>query len=156
MLALDMQPMQTALAGRLFVLPYWPALIAIDREASSVVYRSRRRIHRDVGLDLRLRVGRHIPPSRLASLDHFLTARWVLYSGIGPVRLSYPTEHPAWSFREVAVVTVRETVLSAAGLPDHGRPVHAHFSDGVDARISWPASSRRPRGHRSPPQVNEN
>ena len=138
MLSLDIEPLAAALAGRfVFALPYWWAAMEVERSGDTVRYRSRRKAGPSAGLDLELRVGNPVPPGELGALDHFLTARWVLFAGAGPVGLAMATEHPRWRFRRVEAGRVRQTMLDALGLPVEDTPL-VHFSDGVDATIDWP------------------
>src|SRR4051812_1078630 len=139
MLSLDMSPIAAAVLGRfVFVLPYWPARMEVSRRDDMVRYRTQRRLGPPAMLDLRIELAREAPDAELTNLDHFLTARWVLYAGAGPVLTAMPTEHPRWRFRGARVGRLRETTTRETGLPAMGEPDLVHFSDGVDARIAWP------------------
>ena len=138
MLSLDIDPITAALTGRFgFALPYWWTSMSVERTAKLARYRVRRR-GAEGQLDLDLSVGAPLKDADLGALDHFLTARWVLYSGAGPVRAALLTEHPRWRFRRVSVRRVEESFTKVSGLPSPESPPLVHFSDGVDARIGWP------------------
>jgi uncharacterized protein YqjF (DUF2071 family) len=139
MVSLDIDPLAAAAAGRFgFALPYWWGDMEVDRQADSVRYMVRRRGGRAARLDLELALGETIDKSGLTELDHYLTARWVLYGGARRVRTAILTQHPRWTFRRVDVRRLEQNVLHVDGLPAVGAPEHAHFSDGVDARLGWP------------------
>jgi uncharacterized protein len=115
MLSLDIAPLHAALAGRfLFGLPYWWAHIALDRQGPQVRYQVRRRAPGRGGLDLDLALGEVLQDEMPGPLDHFLTARWVLYGGTGPVRTAMPTEHPRWSFRRAWVRRLDQSMTREA------------------------------------------
>ena len=139
MVSLDIDPVAAAMAGRFgFALPYWWADMAVSRTADASRYRVRRRGGRGARLDLHLAIGEPLQASSLSELDHFLTARWVLYGGAGRVRTAILTQHPRWKFRTVEIARLEQNVLRVDGLPVVGAPERVHFSDGVDARLGWP------------------
>jgi uncharacterized protein YqjF (DUF2071 family) len=137
MLSIDIDPLQAALMGRGFALAYRWASMDVSRDGDRVAYDVRRRSRIEARLQLGLTVGEDIAPAKLGPRDHFLTARWVLYAGVGPVRAAIFTEHPRWRFRRATVASLDESMLAAVGLPAKEPPL-IHFSDGVDARLSWP------------------
>ncbi len=139
MVSLDIDPLVAAAAGRFgFALPYWWADMEVSRAPDAARYTVRRRGGRRARVDLELALGDPLEPSSFTDLDHFLTARWVLYGGVRPIRTAILTEHPRWTFRRVEVRGLEQTVLQADGLPVEGAPDSVHFSDGVDARLGWP------------------
>ncbi|WP_279526843.1 DUF2071 domain-containing protein [Modestobacter roseus] len=69
-------------------------------------------------------------------LARFLTARWGLHrpGRRGPVY--WPNEHPEWPLFSAELVSLEESLLAAAGLPDvTGAPDSVLFSPGVDVRF---------------------
>src|SRR5258708_21349016 len=73
-----------------------------------------------------------------AELDHFLTARWRLFSS-APSGLRYAdVEHAPWPLYRVQVLEVDDRLLAATGLPSPATEPIAHFSPGVDVRIGMP------------------
>jgi uncharacterized protein len=141
-MSLDIDPVMAAVLGRFgFLLPYWWARIRTRRARNQIWYRVRRMPGGATRLDLRLRPGQ--ARSEVGSLDRFLTARWVMYLGVGPVSASVVVEHPPWPLRTGAVERLEETMLARVGLPSPEAPPVVHFSDGVDARIGWPRPAAR-------------
>ena len=139
MVSLDIDPPAAAAAGRFgFALPYWWADMEVSRAQDSASYTVRRRGGRAARLELELGLGRPLRSSSLTELDHFLTARWVLYGGAGRLRTAILTQHPRWVFRRVEIRRLEQHVLPVDGLPTVGAPERVHFSDGVDARLGWP------------------
>ena len=81
-------------------------------------------------------------------LDHYLTARWVLFTRYGPVTASASAEHPPRPLRRASVVELRQDIVPGVGLPEpDGEPL-VHFSAGVGTRISHPRSIRPKRSPR--------
>jgi uncharacterized protein len=151
LLSLDIDPFPAAVIGRSFLLPYWPASIHIDRDEHTISYRVDRQAPGDamVKMELDLEAGE----IEADDLDRFLTARWILYSGIGRMTAAIFTEHPPWTYRGVTVRGLRQTMTARLGLPEPGVPL-VHFSPGLAARLSWPhpmlLSESPPMRHASP------
>jgi uncharacterized protein YqjF (DUF2071 family) len=73
------------------------------------------------------------------AFEHFLTARWGLYSSAGRERLRYaPVDHPRWELRRASVVHLEETLFAVAGLPAPTGEAHCMYSAGVPVRIGLP------------------
>jgi uncharacterized protein YqjF (DUF2071 family) len=138
MLSLDIDPVQAAMAGRLFLLPYWWATIEVERASDLARYRVDRHAPGVGRVELEMDIGDVIPSAALGDLDHFLTARWILYAGAAGASVAMFTEHPPWRMRETSIRSIRQSVSKHLGLPEPGRPPVLHFSDGVDARLSRP------------------
>ncbi|HEV2893769.1 MAG TPA: DUF2071 domain-containing protein, partial [Actinomycetota bacterium] len=65
-----------------------------------------------------------------------LTARWQLYTTLGPVLARSTVEHEPWPLHRAVVRELRGNLVAAAGLPaPEGEPV-VHWSPGVRTRIS--------------------
>ncbi len=144
MLSLDIDPLAAAVTGRFgFALPYWWATMDVKRGPDMARYFVRRRIPGDGRLELELDVGEPVPDGQIGASDHFLTARWILYAGAAGITLGMLTEHPRWRFRRAAVRQLDQTLLEQVGLPEPDGPPVVHFSDGVDALISWPRPLRQ-------------
>jgi hypothetical protein len=131
------------IGGRVgYRLPYFWADMSLDRTGDRVAYRSRRRIPgpRGATADADVQIGAAIEPAKVTPFEHFLTARFRLFSVSHRGKLrSADAEHPKWSLRRAFVDRVDEGLIAAAGLPQpEGAPI-AHYSDGVEVRIGMPS-----------------
>jgi len=87
---------------------------------------------------MRVNVGARFDPGELGDRDHFLTARWVLFSVSGNRRRFARAQHPPWPLHRATAEDVDDGLVAAAGLPPpDGRPL-VHYSPGVDVRIGRP------------------
>jgi len=81
-------------------------------------------------------VGAPLQPQELGELDHYLTARWQLYTTLGPVLARSNVQHEPWPLHRATVRELEENLVAVAGLPaPQGEPV-VHWSPGVRTRIS--------------------
>lgn len=123
-----------------FRLPYYWSRMRVHQDGATVRYESRRRWPGPRRTSIvEVEVGEAY--GGLTELDHFLTARFALWTvlGRGPARAR--AHHPAWPLRRVAIRTLDDELVTAAGLPaPDGEPL-AHYSDGVEVRIGLPRRS---------------
>ena len=144
--SLDAARLEPVLVARsTYRLPYMWAEMALQRDGRVVSYRSRRRWPGPVPATSRIavEVGAALPPEQLGEFDHYLTARWQLYTTLGPVLARSIVEHEPWPLHRAAVRELQSNLVTVAGLPDpRGEPL-AHWSPGVRTRIS----GLRPLGH---------
>ncbi|MEY4079741.1 MAG: hypothetical protein RL430_171 [Actinomycetota bacterium] len=78
--------------------------------------------------------------------EHFLTARWGLYSRAGGKKLRYaPVDHPRWELHRASVMRLEENLFAAAGLPSPSGEPHCMYSSGVPVRIGLPRRARDAR-----------
>jgi uncharacterized protein len=121
-------------------LPYYWSRMNVTRDADLVSYNCVRRWPGPRGAHSRVAINVGVPfgGDELTERDHFLTARWTLFSaGSGHLRYA-DAEHAPWPLRRAEVREVRDGLLRAAGLPaPAGNPL-VHFSEGVDVRIGRP------------------
>jgi len=119
-------------------LPYMWAAMAVERDGAIVRYRSRRRWPGPTPATsaIAVEVGDPLGRGELGEFDHYLTARWQLYTALGPVLARSTVEHEPWPLHRAVVRELRGNLLAVAGLPDPvGEPV-VHWSPGVRTRIS--------------------
>ena len=92
--------------------------------------------------EVTVRTGAAIDPGD--QLARFLTGRWGLISATrrGTLRWA-PVEHPRWSLHEAAVVSLDESLVTAAGLTEPVGEPHVLWSPGVDVRVGRPVRVRR-------------
>ena len=136
-LSLDVGSRALAAAARaLYRLPYHHADMSVESQDEVTVYRSRRRHRRRrADVSVRARIGERLPQRSLRRLDHFLTARFELVTGAGPLVLRARVEHPRWSLRRAAAAEIDETLVAAAGLPPASGEPLLHAADHVDVRV---------------------
>ncbi|MET7656112.1 MULTISPECIES: DUF2071 domain-containing protein [unclassified Streptomyces] len=134
-----------------FRLPYVWSRMAIDAEADTVTYTSRRRWPGPRGARSRLtvRVGERI--GEPTALEHFLTARWGMHSAFFGRPMYLPNTHPRWPLHRAELVECEEDLVAAAGLAAPvGAPVSVLYSPGVPVRFDRPARPNRPAGIPTP------
>lgn len=122
-----------------FRLPYYWARMRLDRHGDQVRYRCRRRWPGPAAAsDVTILAGAPYQPGELTERDHFLTARWQLFSVSGDRRRHARAEHRPWPLRHAEVLSCDDRLLTAAGLTVPAGPPLVHYSDGVDVRIGRP------------------
>ena len=121
-------------------LPYFWSAMRLERDGPRFRYQCRRRWPGPKGASslVEVEVGEPFAPDELAELDHFLTARWALYSsprsGLHRARAS----HDPWPLHRARVLHLDDELVAAAGLrPPEGEPL-VHHSPSVAVRIGWP------------------
>jgi uncharacterized protein YqjF (DUF2071 family) len=85
-----------------------------------------------------LRLGALYDPAELDERDHFLTARWTMFTSAGTRRRFARAWHEPWVLRRAEVVEVHDELLPAAGLAVPDEPPLVHQSTGVAVRIGRP------------------
>lgn len=123
-----------------FGLPYFWSRMRIAERGAQLAYGCRRTWPgpRPATSRVRIEVGSQYSAAELNERDHFLTARWRLFSVLATRHLSARACHPPWPLHRARVIRCEDGLLAAAGLPaPRGEPL-AHYSPGVDVRISGP------------------
>jgi uncharacterized protein len=147
--SLDAARLEPVLIARsTYWLPYMWSDMTVERESETVRYRSHRRWPgpTTAAASISVKIGSALQPDELAPFDHYLTARWQLYTKIGPVLARSNVEHEPWPLHHATVDELDQSLIAAAGLPNpHGEPI-VHWSPGVHTRISV----LRPVGRTSP------
>ena len=137
--SLDAARLEPVLVARsTYRLPYKWAEMAVERDGAAVRYRSRRRWPGPTPATSRItvEVGPALAPGQLGEFDHYLTARWQLYTRIGPVLARSNVEHEPWPLHRATVRELDTNLVAVADLPDpEGEPL-VHWSPGVRTRIS--------------------
>jgi uncharacterized protein len=125
-----------AFARVVYRLPYMWSRLSLERDGDLVRYRGRRRWGGPRAVyDLEIEALDAIDGD---DLDHFLTARWVLFSRYGTRLGTASAEHPRWPLRRGVARRLDQSLTDAAGLPPPVGDPLVHFSEGVDVRISAP------------------
>ncbi len=133
-----------AVARSTYRLPYyWSRMRLVERDGQ-VAYGCRRVWPgpRPVTSRVRIEPGGRFSAGELGERDHFLTARWVLFSAAGGRRRFARACHEPWPLHRARVLAADDQLVTAAGLPPpQGEPL-AHYSPGVDVRIGRPERYR--------------
>jgi uncharacterized protein YqjF (DUF2071 family) len=144
--SLDAARLEPVLVARsTYALPYMWSAMTVERDGSVVRYRSRRRWPGPTPAtsQITVEIGARLRPQELGEFDHYLTARWQLYTTLGPVLARSTVEHEPWLLHRATVRELDTDLVMAAGLPDPaGEPV-VHWSPGVRTRISGLRPIRR-------------
>jgi uncharacterized protein YqjF (DUF2071 family) len=122
-------------------LPYFWSAMSIERTASTIEYRCRRRWPgpRGARSEALVEIGDPFRSDELTEVDHLLTARWALFSAPRSGLHHARAAHEPWPLHRARAVTVHDELIVAAGLPAPvGAPV-VHWSPSVEVRIGWPS-----------------
>jgi uncharacterized protein len=128
-------------------LPYFWSSMRLGQRGDEVGYLTRRRWPGPAGATsqatsrVRVAVGDPIPADQVSEFEHFLTARWMLFSVTGGPRGRHAAAracHRRWPLHRAAAPLVDDRLLVTAGLPaPQGAPL-VHYSPGVDVAIGRP------------------
>jgi uncharacterized protein YqjF (DUF2071 family) len=152
-LSLDAARLGAVLAARgSYALPYFWSRMSVGAPSMAdrpvlggggvdrLAYRSRRRWPgpRGARCDADVELGAPFEVAELGPLDHFLTARYRLWTVVAGRLAAAAAEHPPWSLRRARLVDLDQDLLKAAGLPPPEGMLVVHASDGVRVRIgAW-------------------
>ena len=121
-------------------IPYFWSHMRLDHRGDTIHYDSRRRWPgpRGAASSATVEIGDRYDASELTELDHFLTARWALYSSPWTGLHHARAQHDRWPLYRARLTHVHDELLLAAGLPEpRGEPL-VHYSPSVEVRIGWP------------------
>jgi uncharacterized protein YqjF (DUF2071 family) len=130
-------------------LPYYKAVMELDRRSDAIDYHSRRLWPGPAGSGCVVRAeigpllghadpGRPLPAGRAipGTFEHFLVERYILYAANAQGRLySGHVYHTPYPVREARLLEFIDTLLPAAGVYPTAPPEHVAFSDGVSVEI---------------------
>lgn len=95
-----------------------------------------------------IRIGDPISPDAVSDFEHFLTARWGLYSRFPTMdaqrgtTLYAPVDHDRWPLCRAELLELDDQLLEAAGLPEPEGDAVVHWSPGTEVRIGRPRRGR--------------
>jgi uncharacterized protein YqjF (DUF2071 family) len=133
--SLEAASLSAVLGARIgYHLPYFWARMRVEAENGAVHYRSRRRWphHSEAMTDITIEAG---PPFELTERDHFLTARYRLYSFAGGRLRCAQIEHPPWPLTRGRLIALRQTLLDQIGLPPPTGAPLVHYADSIAVKI---------------------
>jgi uncharacterized protein YqjF (DUF2071 family) len=139
--SLDASRLGAVLAARAtFRLPYMWSKMALRKSGNTVTYTCRRRWPGPRGASSRvvIDIGTPFEPHELTARDHFLTARWKLFSISGQWQRYGDAQHDPWLLHRATAREVDDELVAAAGLPQPTTVPLVHYSPGVDVRIGPP------------------
>ncbi|HEY5076489.1 MAG TPA: DUF2071 domain-containing protein [Acidimicrobiia bacterium] len=121
-------------------LPYFWSRMRLDERDREIAYACRRRWpdRRSATSRVRVRIGEAFTASDLDERDHFLTARWVLFSAAGDRTRFARAWHAPWPLYRADIIDVDDRLVTMAGLPAPRHAPIVHYSPGVDVRIGRP------------------
>ncbi len=118
-------------------LPYFWARMSVTSANGVIRYHSRRHWPHDSRAmsEIAVQPAERFAPSELSARDHFLTARYRLYtSALGRLRYAQ-IEHPPWPLARARLITLQQTLFENAGLSQPTREPLAHYSDELAVKI---------------------
>lgn len=143
--SLDAARLGAVVVGRnALSLPYVWSAMSLDRRGDRITYDSTRRWPGPRGARSRVVVdiGTPYADEELGDFDHWLTARWRLFSHSSRARTVGQVWHDPWPLRRAEVATCDDELVAAAGLPAPQEPPIAAYSDGIEVRIERPERTR--------------
>lgn len=139
--SLDAARLAAVLVARsTYRLPYFWSSMRLVTSGDEISYDCRRQWPGPGGVTstVRLRIGAPYRAEELTDRDHFLTARWVLFSAARTRHRFARAVHPPWPLHRATLLTCSDQLVVAAGLPQpEGAPL-VHYSPGVAVRIGAP------------------
>jgi len=140
--SLDASRLGAVIAARTmpYRLPYFWSSMRLAERGDEIAYLCRRRWPgpRPATSRLRISIGAPIAPAGVTALEHFLTARWRLFSITGSHAVSARACHQPWPLHRARAQVVDDRLLTAAGLPMPQDEPLVHYSPGVDVAIGRP------------------
>jgi uncharacterized protein len=143
--SLDAERLGAVLIARsTYRIPYFWSQMRIEQAGSTISYRTRRRWPRPSGVrsEVVIEVAERFGPDELTELDHFLTARWALFSAPRSGLRHALAAHDPWPLHRARAVRVEDQLVTAAGLPRPDQEPLVHHSPTVEVRIGWPSRVR--------------
>jgi uncharacterized protein YqjF (DUF2071 family) len=137
-----------AVARSTYRLPYfWSSMdVEISGDQASgreIFYRCHRRLPDPPASSVtRITIGERISADEVDEREHFLTARWILFSVVGSRHRLARAFHEPWPLYRAEATTVNDGLLVAAGLPASAGAPLVHYSPGVDVAIGRPERCR--------------
>jgi uncharacterized protein YqjF (DUF2071 family) len=126
-------------------IPYFWSRMRIEGAGTDArTYTTRRRWPgpRGAASDVCVEIGEPYALDELNELDHFLTARWALYSSPWTGLHRARAFHSPWPLHRAELRRCDDELVLAAGLPaPTGVPI-VHWSKSVEVRIGWPSRVR--------------
>ena len=121
-------------------LPYKWSRMRLRRTDGTLTYTCRRLWPGHASSAMSIRVGDAV--AEPSPLEHFLTARWGLHTHAWGRTLHLPNQHPRWPLHRATLVSLDDTLVTAAGLPAPvGPPASVLYSPGVPVVFGAPRTT---------------
>lgn len=136
--SLEAARMLAVLGARIgYHLPYFWAQMHVTSPDGALRYRSRRHWPHDSSAmtDIVIQPGEPYHPGELTDRDHFLTARYRLYTTSQAQLRHAQIEHPPWPLARANVLELRQTLFQAAGLPPPSGAPLVHYAAELAVKI---------------------
>jgi len=120
-------------------LPYFWSRMRVTSEDGTIRYSSRRKWpHSPKAIsNILVKPGDRFSPDELGDRDHFLTARYRLYSMLRG-RLGYAQiEHEPWPLARASVLELDQTLIETGGLAKPGGAPLVHYCEELNVRIAF-------------------
>ena len=140
--SLDAARLAPVLVGRsTYRLRYCWSRMSITRSGATISYTTHRRWPGPRGAlsEASIEIGEPYVPAELSDLDHFLTARWAMFSPGTPALHHARAFHEPWPLHRARVVRLYDELVPASGLPAPYEEPLAHYAPSVEVRIGWPS-----------------
>jgi uncharacterized protein len=140
-LSLDAARLPAVVTARTtYRLPYYWSRMTATSDGSTWRYEAWRRWPdpRPARSRVEVTVGDPFEPVDLGDLDHWLTARWTLFSRYPKSLWRARAEHPPWQLHRARLTNLDDQLIVAAGLPAPAAEPIVHHSPGTEVRISPP------------------
>jgi uncharacterized protein YqjF (DUF2071 family) len=140
--SLDAARLASVLVGRSsYRLQYCWSKMSIARSGDTISYTAVRRWPGPQGAlsEAGVEIGEPYAPAELGELDHFLTARWAMFSPGRPFLHHARAFHEPWPLHRARVVRLYDELVTASGLPAPNLEPLAHYAPSVEVRIGWPS-----------------
>ncbi len=139
--SLDAGSAWATLGGRLgYRLPYMFSEMSVHRSGDTMSYDCRRRIPGPKGAFSKVTtaIGERYQADELSELDHWLSARWRLYSWMFGRLWGARAVHEAWPLQRATLTRYDDSLVRSAGLPAPSDEPIVQFAARVSVRIGPP------------------
>lgn len=139
--SLDAGSALATVGGRIgYRLPYMWSAMTVDRGDRTISYTCRRKVPGPRGVTSRVdvEIGDSYPQDDLTELDHWLSARWRLFSVMFGRLWGAMAFHEQWPLQRAALLRFDDELVQASGLPHPSDAPITQFADRVNIRISAP------------------
>lgn len=118
-------------------LPYFWAHMRVTSEGRVIHYESRRLWPHDsrAMTDIQIQPGAPFDASEPTERDHFLTARYRLYTVARGRLACAQIEHPPWPLSRASVLELKQTLFAQVGLPAPSGTPLAHYAPELHVQI---------------------